>query len=45
VVDAGVPPIDYERRPEHHAAMVQWAMVIIMTRRAHYTNRPQTEAT
>jgi transposase len=24
---------DYERRPEHHAAMVQWAMVIIMTRR------------
>lgn len=24
---------DYERQPEHHAAMVQWAMVIIMTRR------------
>jgi transposase len=24
---------DYERRPEHHAAIVQWAMVIIMTRR------------
>ncbi|GLI00589.1 transposase [Phytohabitans aurantiacus] len=24
---------DYERRPEHHAAMVQWAMIIIMTRR------------
>ncbi|MEO3779783.1 transposase [Micromonospora sp. B11E3] len=24
---------DYERLPEHHAAMVQWAMVIIMTRR------------
>jgi transposase len=24
---------DYERRPDHHAAMVQWAMVIIMTRR------------
>jgi transposase len=24
---------DYERRPEHHAAMVQWAMVIVMTRR------------
>jgi putative transposase len=24
---------DYERHPEHHAAMVQWAMVIIMTRR------------
>jgi transposase len=37
---------DYERRPEHHAAMVQWAMVIIMTRRlARYTNRPQTKAT
>ena len=24
---------DYERRPEHHAAMVQWAMVTVMTRR------------
>jgi len=24
---------DYERRPEHHAAMVQWSMVIVMTRR------------
>lgn len=24
---------DYERLPAHHAAMVQWAMVIIMTRR------------
>jgi putative transposase len=24
---------DYERLPEHHAAMVQWAMIIIMTRR------------
>jgi transposase len=24
---------DYERHPAHHAAMVQWAMVIIMTRR------------
>jgi transposase len=24
---------DYEHLPEHHAAMVQWAMVIIMTRR------------
>ena len=32
---------DYERLPEHHAAMVQWAMVIIMTRRlAHYQQRP-----
>jgi transposase len=30
---------DYERQPEHHAAMVQWAMVIIMTRRLarHHT--------
>lgn len=24
---------DYERRPDHHAAMVQWAMIIVMTRR------------
>jgi transposase len=24
---------DYERLPEHQAAMVQWAMVIVMTRR------------
>jgi transposase len=24
---------DYERNPAHHAAMVQWAMVIVMTRR------------
>ena len=24
---------DYERLPQHHAAMVQWAMIIIMTRR------------
>jgi putative transposase len=24
---------DYERLPQHHAAMVQWAMVIVMTRR------------
>ncbi|HEU5110452.1 MAG TPA: transposase [Micromonosporaceae bacterium] len=24
---------DYERRPEHHAAFVQWSMIIIMTRR------------
>ncbi len=32
---------DYERLPEHHAAMVQWAMVIIMTRRlARYQRRP-----
>jgi transposase len=33
---------DYERHPEHHAAMVQWAMVIVMTRRLaryHRTGR------
>jgi transposase len=24
---------DYERLPEHHAAVVQWSMIIIMTRR------------
>jgi transposase len=24
---------DYERLPEHHAAMVQWAMVVVMARR------------
>jgi transposase len=24
---------DYERLPQHHAAMIQWAMIIIMTRR------------
>jgi transposase len=30
---------DYERRPDHHAAYVQWAMIIIMTRRLtrHHT--------
>lgn len=30
---------DYEKLPEHHAAMVQWAMVIVMTRRLarHHT--------
>nr|WP_256370818.1 IS5 family transposase [Micromonospora sp. KC721] len=33
---------DYEALPEHHAAMVQWAMVIIMTRRlARYRTRPR----
>ena len=30
---------DYERLPRHHAAMVQWSMIIIMTRRlARYQN-------
>ena len=24
---------DYERLPQHHAAMVQWSMIIIMSRR------------
>ncbi|MEV0609336.1 IS5 family transposase [Polymorphospora rubra] len=36
---------DYERHPEHHAAMVQWAMVIVMTRRLaryHHTGKLQT---
>jgi putative transposase len=30
---------DYERLPEHHAAMVQWAIIILMTRRLarHHT--------
>jgi len=34
---------DYERRPEHHAAMVQWSMVIVMTRRLA-RNRASTDA-
>jgi transposase len=36
---------DYERRPDHHAAMVQWSMVIVMTRRLaryHTTGRTPT---
>jgi putative transposase len=35
---------DYERLPAHHAAMVQWAMVIIMTRRLarhHAASKPR----
>ncbi|WP_420813622.1 hypothetical protein [Planosporangium thailandense] len=37
---------DYERRPDHHAAMVQWTMIIIMTRRLpasanHPPDRPE----
>ena len=28
----GEQRIDYERRPEHHEAMVLWATVMIMTR-------------
>jgi putative transposase len=32
---------DYERRPDHHAAIVQWSMVIVMTRRlARHSRRP-----
>ena len=34
---------DYERLPEHHAAMVQWSMIIIMTRRL--TRRPKITPT
>jgi transposase len=34
---------DYERRPEHHAAMVQWAMIIVMTRRLA-RHRPTSRA-
>jgi hypothetical protein len=30
---------DYERLPQHHAAMIQWAMIALMTRRlAHHHN-------
>jgi transposase len=37
---------DYERLPDHHAAMVQWSMVILMTRRlARYQRRqPRPQA-
>jgi transposase len=31
---------DYERLPEHHAAMVQWSMIIIMSRRLARHHRP-----
>lgn len=31
---------DYERRPEHHAAIVQWSMIIIMSRRLARNHRP-----
>jgi transposase len=35
---------DYERRPEHHEAMVYWATVMIMTRRlARMTNPDQPQ--
>jgi transposase len=34
---------DYERLPEHHAAMVTWAMVALMTRRLARNHRtPQS---
>jgi len=36
---------DYERRAEHHAAMVQWAMVIIMTRRLARHHAPDRAST
>jgi putative transposase len=32
---------DYERHPEHHAAMVQWAMITIMTRRLTRARPPR----
>jgi transposase len=32
---------DYERLPEHHAAMVQWAMIIVMTRRLARKQTPK----
>lgn len=37
---------DYERHPAHHAAMVQWAMVTVMTRRLarHRTTPPRQVA-
>jgi putative transposase len=36
---------DYERLPAHHAAVVQWAMVIVMTRRlARYKTTGQAPA-
>ncbi len=31
---------DYERLPEHHQAMVQWAMITIMTRRLARRHQP-----
>jgi len=31
---------DYERLPEHHQAMVQWAMITIMTRRLARQHQP-----
>jgi putative transposase len=34
---------DYERLPQHHAAMVEWSMIIIMTRRrARYQTTGKT---
>ena len=36
---------DYERLPEHHEAMIQWAMIAIMTRRlARHTQSAQPRA-
>jgi transposase len=35
---------DYERLPAHHAAMVQWSMVIIMTRRLARIQRASRRA-
>jgi transposase len=36
---------DYERLPEHHEAMIQWAMIAVMTRRlARHTQSAQPRA-
>jgi transposase len=35
---------DYERLPEHHEAMVKWAMIALMTRRLARTRRRPTTA-
>ncbi len=35
---------DYERRTEHHEAMVWWATVLIMTRLAALPDRPAARA-
>jgi putative transposase len=34
---------DYERLPEHHEAMIQWAMIAVMARRLarHHSAQPR----
>jgi hypothetical protein len=37
--------VDYERKPEHHQAWVQWAMVRLMVKRlARQASPPPTQA-